>query len=83
MTIEVIALIGFAAFIATSLIAKAVERRRDVLYGPYIEGRRVRPRFDGVMYLLFTRAIAELRPSAAQLGWKMRNVSCFASAIIG
>jgi hypothetical protein len=82
MTIEIISLIGFAAFIATSLIAKAVERRRDVLYGPYIEGRQARPRFDGVMHLC-AQAIGVLRPGAAQLGWKMRNVSCFASAIIG
>jgi len=82
MTIEITALIGFAAFIATALIAKGVERRRDVLYGPYIEGRQVQRRSGGVMHLL-TQTIGALRPSAAQLGWKMRNVSCFASAIIG
>lgn len=82
MTIEIIALIGFAAFIATSLIAQVVERRRDVLYGPYIEGRRVQRRSDSAMHRL-AQTIGVLRPSAAQLGWKMRNVSCFASAIIG
>jgi hypothetical protein len=82
MTNEIIALIGFAAFIATSLIARAVERGRDVLYGPYIEGRRVQRRSDSAMHLL-AQAVGALRPSAAQLGWKMRNVSCFASAIIG
>lgn len=82
MTNEIIAMIGFAAFIATSRIAKAIERRRDVLYGPYIEGRQVQRRFGRAMHLL-TQTIGALRPSVAQLGWKMRNVSCFASAIIG
>ncbi len=82
MTIEIIALIGFAAFVATSLIAKTMKRRHDVLYGPYIEGRQAQRRFDGAMHLC-ARAIGVLRPGAAQLGWKMRNVSCFASAIIG
>jgi hypothetical protein len=27
--------------------------------------------------------ISELRQSIARLGWKARNISCFASAIIG
>jgi hypothetical protein len=82
MTIEIAALIGLVAFIVTSLIARVVERRRDVLYGPYIEGRQVQSRFDRVTNLL-TPAIGALRPSAARLGWKMRNVSCLAAAIIG
>jgi hypothetical protein len=82
MTIELVALIGFVAFIVTSLIAKAVERRRDVLYGPYVEGRQVWRPFDSVMHLC-TQLRGKLRPSLAQFGWKMRNVSCFASAIIG
>ena len=82
MTNEIIAMIGFAAFIATSRIAKAIERRRDVLYGPYIEGRRVQRRFGSATHLL-AQTIGALRPIAAQLGWKMRSVSCFASAIIG
>ncbi len=80
MTIEIIALIGFV-FIATSLIAKALERHRDVLHGPYIEGREVKRPLESIMSL-HERAISGLRHSAAQLGWKARNISCFASAII-
>jgi len=38
MTIEMIALAGFV-FTAAALAALAYERRMDVLYGPYIEGR--------------------------------------------
>jgi hypothetical protein len=38
MTIEMIALAGFV-FAATTVAAVAYERRMDVLYGPYIEGR--------------------------------------------
>jgi hypothetical protein len=38
MTIETIAFLGFV-FAATTLAAMAYERRMDVLYGPYLEGR--------------------------------------------
>jgi len=82
MTIEISAFIVSVVFIATSLIGKGLERRQDVLYGPYIEGRRARPPFEGIMDLL-ARAGSALRPNAAQLTWKMRNVSSLASAIIG
>ena len=81
MTIEISAFIVSVVFIATSVIAKGLERRQDVLYGPYIEGRQARP-FDGVMDLL-EQAGSALRPNAAHLTWKMRNVSSLASAIIG
>ena len=82
MTIELAIFIVSLVFISTSLIAKATERRQDVLYGPYIEGREVRRPFDGVMSPL-ERVIGGLRPNAARLSWKMRNVSSMASAIIG
>ena len=82
MTIEISAFIVSIVFIATSLIAKALERRQDVLHGPYIEGRPAQPPFEGVIDLL-AQAGDAVRPSAAQLTWKMRNVSCLASAIIG
>jgi hypothetical protein len=79
MTIEIIALIGFA-FIATSLIVEALARRSDVLHGVYIEGREVqRP----LVIAMSEHVINELRQSIASLGWKARNISCFASAIIG
>jgi hypothetical protein len=79
MTIEIIALIGFA-FIATSLIAEALERRRDVLHGAYIEGREAQ---RSLVMAMFEHVVSELRQSIACLGWKARNISCFASAIIG
>ena len=79
MTIEIIALIGFT-FIATSLIAEALGRRRDVLHGAYIEGREVQ---RSLVMAMFEHVISELRQSIARLGWKARNISCFASAIIG
>jgi hypothetical protein len=80
MTIEIIAFPGFA-LIATAVIAKLYERRRDVLHGPYIEGRDVPHPFDGVMDWLAIET-NNLRQSFARLGWKVRNVSYFASAII-
>ncbi len=81
MTIEMIALIGFA-FVATSLIAKIYERYQDVLYGPYIQGRNSQRPFEGAMDLL-EQAIrtSGLRENFSRLGWKVRNVSYFASAI--
>ena len=79
MTIEIIAFIGFA-FVTASLIAEALGRRRDLLYGAYIEGREVqRP----LVMAMFEHVIGELRESIARLGWKARNIGCFASAIIG
>ena len=79
MTIEIIALIGFA-FIAASLIVEALERRRDVLHGAYIEGREVqRP----LVTTMLENVVSESRQSIARLSWKARNISCFASAIIG
>ena len=82
MTIQISAFIVSVVFIATSLIAKALERRQDVLHGPYIEGRQTRRPFDGVAGLL-RQAGGILQANAAQLTWKMRNVSSLASAIIG
>lgn len=80
MTIELIALPG-SILIATAVIAKVYERRRDVLYGPYIEGRDVPRPFRGVMDWLAIEA-GNLRQSFARLGWRVRNVSLVASAII-
>ena len=82
MTIEFSAFIVSVVFIATSLIAKGLERRQDVLYGPYIEGRLAQRPLDAMADPL-AQVISSLRPNAAQFTWKMRNVSCLASAIIG
>jgi hypothetical protein len=82
MTSEIIAFLGFV-FIATTLIAKVCERRQDVLHGPYIEGRNVphpfRSSIDWLEQVIYS---SNLRQSFARLGWQVRNVSYFASAII-
>ena len=82
MTIEISVFIVSVVFVVTSLVAKALERRHDVLYGPYIEGRHARPPFEGAVDLL-AQAASALRPRAARFSWKMRNVSSLAAAIIG
>jgi hypothetical protein len=82
MNIETIALLGFV-FIVTSLVAKAHERRLDVLYGPYIRGRRRRHPVASATHLVADAIRTSGLPQHfAQLGWKARHVSSFASAII-
>jgi hypothetical protein len=81
MTIEFSAFIVSVVFIATSLIGKGLERRQDVLYGPYIEGR-AEPRPLVAVSDPLAQLISRLRPNAAQISWRLRNVSSLAAAII-
>jgi hypothetical protein len=81
MTIEFSAFIVSVVFIATSLIGKGLERRQDVLYGPYIEGRAEPRPFEAVTDPL-AQVISRLRPNAARISWKLHNVSSLAAAII-
>jgi len=82
MTIEIIAFLGFV-FTMTSLIAKAHERRQDVLYGPYIQGRNPQPRFETTIARLAQAfKTSGLQRHFAHIGWKFRHLSCLASAII-
>jgi hypothetical protein len=81
MTIEFF-VYPIVAFLAVTSIAKLIERRRDVLYGPYIQGRKtafadLRDEIDAV-----TAAIG-LRREYGRLAVKFATVSIFASAIIG
>ena len=81
MTIEILIYPGLF-FLAVALIVKLIERRRDVLYGPYIQGRKtvlaeLRDRCDAVM-----SAIGERR-GYGRLAVKLASVSIFASAVIG
>ncbi len=39
MTIEIL-IYPALVFLAVTMIARQIERRRDVLYGPYIQGRK-------------------------------------------
>ena len=84
MTIEIAIAYVASVFSATALIAIFHERRCDVLHGPYIEGRFARRPFGSVVDTL-ERAIplSDLREFVALLGWKVRNLSCLASAIVG
>jgi hypothetical protein len=81
MTIEIL-IYPALVFLAVTMIARLVERRRDVLYGPYIEGRKtvvaeVREQLGAVTAAIggrrqYGRAVVTFAP-----------VSIVASAIVG
>jgi hypothetical protein len=75
MTIETIAFLGFV-FAATTLAAMAYERRMDVLYGPYLEGRTGRHvrLSTGLFWQPLHSAVDRLR-------WKARGMVYLASVI--
>ena len=81
MTIEIIVFPGMV-FLAVTLAAKLIERRNDVLYGPYIQGRR-HPLAD--LRDRLAKAVASIgsRQSFGRLALKFATVSYFASAAIG
>jgi hypothetical protein len=81
MTIEIIVIPGIV-FLAAALLAKLLERRNDVLYGPYIEGRK-----HG-----FAGLGVQLADAFGPIGWrrdygrfalKLGTLGYFASTIIG
>jgi hypothetical protein len=80
MTFEIIVFPGLFFTMAT-LAAKLIERRRDVLYGPYIRGRKD-PLVAGLSAFL-AHAWLGFRRSLARSTLKLATVSCFASAIVG
>ena len=77
MTIEIIAIPGLV-FVAAASVAKLIELRNDVLYGPYIQGRQ---------HLLadFRDELAGLMASigSTRFALKVGTAGYFASAIIG
>lgn len=80
MIIEIIVFPGLV-FLAATLAAKLIERRNDVLYGPYIAGRRhpfndLRDQFEQAF------ASIGLRQGLGRVAFKLGTVSYFASAII-
>jgi hypothetical protein len=82
VTIEIIAFLGLV-FTLTALIAKAYERRQDVLYGPYIQGRNPQRPFEtAITHLAQAIKTSGLQRHFAHISWKFRDVSYFASAII-
>ena len=85
MTIEIL-IYPAVAFLAATLIAKLIERQRDVLYGPYIQGRKTtfettcdafREEFDAYMVAL------GLKREYGRFAVRFTSISLFASAIIG
>jgi len=81
MTIEIIVFPGLV-FLAATLAAKFYERRSDVLYGPYIQGRK-RPFADLWDQLEAAVASSGLQRSFGRFAFRLGTVSYFASAIIG
>lgn len=81
MTIEIIVFPGLV-FLAVTLAAKLYERRSDVLYGPYIQGRQ-RPFADVWGQLEEVVASSGLQRSFGRFAFRLGTVSNFASAIIG
>jgi hypothetical protein len=79
MTFEIIVFPGLV-FLAVTLGAKLIERRADVLYGPYIQDRK-----DPFAELDARLAQASIgfRRRSARFALKFASLSCFASAIIG
>ncbi len=75
MTIEMIALAGFV-FGAAALAALTYERRMDVLYGPYIEGRSRRAGISVERYW------KPMRSAADYFRCKAGNFSCLAAMIV-
>jgi hypothetical protein len=81
MTIEFL-VYPMLAFLAVTLTAKLVERQRDVLYGPYIRGRKTA--FDGFREELDAYMLAiGVTHGYRRFAVKFAGVSIFASAIIG
>jgi len=81
MTIEFL-VYPILVFLAVTLTAKLIERQGDVLYGPYIQGRKtavddLRDQLDAFMVAI------GVRREYSRLAMKFASVSIFASAIIG
>jgi hypothetical protein len=81
MTIEIL-IYPALVLLAVTLTAKLIERQGDVLYGPYIQGRKsavadLRDQLDAFMVAI------GLRREYSRLAMKFATVSIFASAIIG
>jgi hypothetical protein len=81
MTIELLIYPGLV-FLAVTLTAKLIERQGDVLYGPYIQGRKTAVADLSDQIDAFLVAVG-LKREYGRLAMKFATVSMFASAIIG
>ena len=75
MTIETTALLGFVLAV-TTLAAAAYERRMDVLYGPYVEGRA-----GGLAGVSTDQFWKQVYLAVDRFRWKARNIVHLASLI--
>ncbi len=66
MELVAIAIFGGAAAVAAAEIAMTLERRMDVLYGPYIEGQAIEKTIK-------QKLLALASSYADRLRWKSRN----------
>jgi hypothetical protein len=81
MTIDIL-IYPTVIFLAAMMAVQLVERQRDVLYGPYIAGRKsefdvLRDQIDTVVETI------GLRREASRMAVKFTSVGIFASAIVG
>lgn len=81
MTIELLVYPALV-FLAVTLTAKLIERQGDVLYGPYIQGRKTAVADFSDQFDAFLVAIG-LKREYGRLAMKFATVGIFASAIIG
>ena len=81
MAIEIIVFPGLI-FLAATLAAKLCELRSDVLYGPYIQGRK-RPLADLWDQLEKAAASSGLPQGFGRFAFKVGTVGYFAATIIG
>jgi len=81
MTMEIL-IYPALVFLAVTLTAKLIERQGDVLYGPYIQGRKTAVAETRDQLDAFMRAIG-LKREYGRFAMKFATVSIFASAIIG
>ncbi len=81
MTIEIIAIPG-SVFIATTLVAKLYELRGDVLYGPYIDGRK-RSFADARDQFAQALEASGVRQGLGRFAFRLGSVSYLAAGIIG
>jgi hypothetical protein len=64
---EAVTCVAFV-MVATTLVALVIERRMDVLHGPYLEGRK------GPSHPLLSARFQAIARLAEQLRWKARNI---------
>jgi hypothetical protein len=70
----IVVLVAVAA--AASFAAVIIDRRMDVLYGPFIEGRTAEPTPEEKFFALASLLVNQLR-------WKTRNVMYLTSVVAG